>query len=240
MARLDGKVALVTGAARGQGEAIARRFVAECATVVLVDVLDDQGQAVADSLGPAARYVHLDVAEEADWRRVVDDTVQRFGRLDILVNTAAVHTKTPMLQMALADYQRIVAVNQVGCWLGMRTVAPSMAAGGGGAIVNTASTAGLKGMAGLSAYGSSKFAVRGLTRVAAIELAPENIRVNAVLPGPIVTEMATTKPEQLVGRQPITRLGRQDEVASLMVFLCSDESSYCTGTEVLIDGGSLA
>lgn len=237
MGRLEGAVALVSGAARGQGEAIARRFVAEGARVVLSDILDDRGAAVAGSLGDAARYLRLDVRREEDWAAGVQAALEAFGRLTVLVNNAGVHVKQPMDEMPLGDYLDVVATNQVGCWLGMRAVAPAMRAAGGGAIVNTGSIAGLRGMATRTAYCASKWAVRGMTRAAALELGPSGIRVNAVLPGAIDTAMATGGDHS---GQPVPRIGTVGEVAELMVFLASAESAFCTGADFVIDGGSSA
>jgi len=240
MGRLEGAVAVVTGGARGQGEAIARRFVAEGAKVVVADVLDDEGAAVAASLGDDALYVHLDVSSEQAWESALAAAVNRFGKVTTLVNNAGIHVQVPMLQMSLAQYQRVVDVNQTGCWLGMKAAAPHIEAAGGGAIVNTSSIAGVKGLEGRSAYGATKWAIRGMTRVAARELGPSGIRVNVVCPGAVNTVMSTDPSGSTARDLPIPRSGRVEEVASMMVFLCSDESSYCTGAEFIIDGGSVA
>lgn len=244
--RLAGKVALVTGAARGQGEAEARLFAAEGANVVLGDVLDDEGRRVAAAIGDAAVYCRHDVASEESWTRFVAAATERFGAPDVLVNNAGILRIAPIASMTLEEYRRVIEVNQFGCFLGMRAVVPSMAAKGGGAIVNIASTAGLQGIAGLGAYVSSKFAIRGLTKTAALELGPLNIRVNAICPGGIDTAMgrgddfgAVDTPDVFKG-MPIPRIGRPDEVARAALFFASDESSYCTGSELLVDGGMLA
>lgn len=237
MGRLAGAVALVTGAARGQGEGIARRFVAEGARVVLSDILDDQGKAVAASLGEGSRYLRLDVRREEDWATGVRSVVEEFGRLTVLINNAGVHVKQPMEEMPVDDYLDVMATNQLGCWLGMRAAAPAMRAAGGGVIVNTASIAGLRGLPTRTAYCASKWAVRGMTRAAAVELGPGGIRVNAVLPGAIDTAMAAGGDHS---GQPVPRIGQVEEVAELMVYLASPESAFCTGADFVIDGGSSA
>ncbi|MCO1579236.1 glucose 1-dehydrogenase [Crossiella sp. SN42] len=245
--RLDGKVALVTGAARGLGEAVARRFVAEGARVVLADIADDTGTVLAAELGSQARYRHLDVGSEDDWAGVVAETVADFGRIDVLVNNAAVLHFAPLAQTTLADYERVVRVNQVGCFLGMRSVIPVMTGARRGSIVNLSSVEGLAGMPTLSAYTATKFAIRGMTKVAALELAAQGVRVNSVHPGAMDTSMAG---EALGGIEldrgamgklvPMKRIGQPAEVANVVLFLASDESSYCTGGEFAADGGATA
>jgi len=246
MNRLDGKVVLITGGSRGQGEAEARMFVAEGAKVVIADVLDDAGKALAAELGDAAMYQHLDVTQEADWAAAVAATQKHFGKLDALINNAGVLRFGSIEELTLEKYRLVIEVNQVGCWLGMKAVLPALKAAGGGAIVNTSSVAGMEGVAGGSAYAASKFAVRGMTKVAALEFGRYNIRVNSVHPGGIDTEMA--RPPEFAGlddsgvykTMPLGRIGRPDEVAEMMVFLVSDQSSYSTGSEFIIDGGMLA
>jgi 3alpha(or 20beta)-hydroxysteroid dehydrogenase len=246
MGRLDGRVALITGAARGQGEAEAREFVAEGAKVVVGDVLDDLAAKVAADLGDDAISCHLDVTDPDEWRAAVDLAVSTFGRLDVLVNNAGILRLGMLENMPLEEYLAVINVNQVGCWLGMQAAVPALKAAGGGAIVNTSSTSGFVGTMGLSAYTASKFAVRGMTKCAAMELGPYNIRVNSVHPGGIDTEMvagpefAAVDKELVYGSLPVPRIGRPDEVAKLMVFLASDDASYCSGAEYLIDGGMLA
>jgi len=244
--RLDGKVAIVTGAARGQGAAIAQRFVAEGAGVVLADVLDEEGKVVAEEIGEAARYIHHDVTDESSWDEAVRTATSEFGKLDVLVNNAGILRWAPIHKHSLDDYMAVIRVNQVGCFLGMKAVTRAMRDAGGGSIVNTASTAGLEGMAGIIGYSASKFAVRGMTKTAAIEFGRWGIRVNAICPGGINTQMANPlgqSDEEIQAahkNNPIPRIGTPEEVASLMVFLASDESSYCTGTEFVIDGGYTA
>lgn len=245
--RLEGKVALVTGASRGQGEAEARLFVEEGARVVLGDVLDEEGEKLAASLGDAAHYLHHDVSDEASWSRFVAAARERFGRVDVLVNNAGVVHVAPLARTELDDYQRVIQINQVGCFLGMKHAAPAMGEAGGGSIVNVSSVAGIEGTPGMVAYVASKFAIRGMTKTAAIELGRLGIRVNSVHPGGIDTPMARSGGEQIKGggdpfyrRLPIPRIGRTDEAARLVLFLASDESSYCTGAEFVADGGMLA
>jgi len=244
MGKLDGKVALISGAARGQGEAQARLFAKEGAAVTLADVLDDDGERVAASIadtGGQAIYQHLDVRDEDGWRAAVQRTVDEFGALQILINNAGIFRFGRIEDLALDDYLEVIQINQVGVLLGMKAAIPALRAAGGGAIVNTSSTAGLIGFAGGAAYVASKWAVRGMTKVAALELGPDNIRVNSVHPGPIDTPMIAGL-SLGVGRnqQPIARVGTVDEVAKLMLFLASDDSSYCTGSEFVIDGGGVA
>ncbi|MET9504053.1 SDR family NAD(P)-dependent oxidoreductase [Streptomyces sp. NPDC006622] len=251
MGKLQGRVVLVTGAARGQGEQEARLFAEEGARVVVADVLDEQGAALAEEIG--ALYVHLDVGEEAQWRDAVAAAAQAYGRLDGLVNNAGILRFNALTDTPLDEFMQVVRVNQVGCFLGIRTVAPVLA--DGGTIVNTASYTGLTGMAAVGAYAASKHAIVGLTRVAALELAPRGIRVNAVCPGAIDTPMSnpaaldptadaeeTAKALDGLYRKlvPLGRIGRPQEVARLALFLTSDDSSYITGQPFVIDGGWLA
>jgi 3alpha(or 20beta)-hydroxysteroid dehydrogenase len=238
--RLAGKVALITGAARGQGAAAARAFVAEGARVVLADVRDEEGKALADELG--VTYRHLDVSEEDDWAAVVAET-----RFTVLVNNAGVLHFAPLADTSLADYERVIRINQIGTFLGMRAVVPGMIAAGGGSIVNTSSIEGLAAAPTLMAYTASKFAIRGMTKVAALELGDKGIRVNSVHPGMIDTRMLPTALGGIevdltrIGRRlPLRRVGRAEEIAGLLVFLAGDESSYCTGAEFVADGGATA
>ncbi|MEU2108911.1 glucose 1-dehydrogenase [Streptomyces sp. NPDC019507] len=245
MGKLDGRVLIVTGAARGQGEQEARLFSAEGARVVLADVLDDRGEAVAKEIG--GLYVHLDVGDEAGWAAAVTAAKDAFGRIDGLVNNAGILRFNELVSTPLEEFQEIVRVNQVGAFLGIKTVAPEIEAAGGGTIVNTASYTALTGMSYVGAYAATKHAILGLTRVAAIELAAKRIRVNAVCPGAVDTPMSNpdgADPDALDGlyRQlvPLGRVGQPEEVARLALFLSCDDSSYITGQPFVIDGGWLA
>ncbi|WP_026452978.1 glucose 1-dehydrogenase [Saccharomonospora iraqiensis] len=246
MGRLSGKVALITGAARGQGAAAARRFVDEGARVMVTDVTDDEGKDLAAGLGDAAGYEHLDVTDEAQWSAVVARTVAEFGSLDVLVNNAGLLHFAELEHTALADYERIVRVNQTGTFLGMRSVVEPMTAAGGGSIVNVSSVEGLAGMPLVSAYTASKFAIRGMTKVAALELGDKGIRVNSIHPGMIDTDMVRTAlggdvdASPAVVRLALKRMGRPEEIAAMAAFLACDDSSYCTGGEFPVDGGATA
>ena len=245
--RLSGKVALVTGAARGQGEAEARRFVAEGATVLLTDVADEAGTVVAADLGAAAAYEHLDVTDPRQWEKVIDAAVARWGRLYILVNNAGIGVVAPLDGLAPEEHQRVVDVNFNGVYYGMRAVAGPMRRQHSGAIVNVSSIDGLVGVLGMTSYSATKFAVTGMTRSAAIELGPAGIRVNSVHPGVINSPMVQEAPAEIRSRldalmamQPIARMGEPEEVAALVLFLASDEAAYITGAQFVIDGGHLA
>jgi 3alpha(or 20beta)-hydroxysteroid dehydrogenase len=205
--------------------------------VVLGDVLDEQGAEVASSLGGSALFAHLDVTSPEDWQAVVARAVGTFGKLTALVNNAGVHALGLIEEMALVEYERIIGVNQIGCWLGMKYAAPAIREAGGGAIVNISSTAGLAGMAGRSAYGATKWAIRGMSKSAALELGPSRIRVNCVLPGAVATSMMGDLGDEHFRSQPVPRAGLPEDVAQLVVFLASEESSYCTGAEFVLDGG---
>ena len=249
MGKLDGKVALISGGSRGQGEAQARLFAEEGASVALADVLDAEGGLVAESIndtGGDAGYFHLDVSEQSQWAATVDAVVERFGRLDILINNAGIVRSSLIEDSTLQEYLEVIRINQVGVWLGMRAAIKPMKEAGGGCIINTSSTAGLEGYPGLSAYVSSKFAVRGMTKVGAVELGQYGIRVNSVHPGPIDTPMIRD-PQLAGGGQPtearmnipIPRVGDAAEVAKMMLFIAAD-ATYSTGSEFVIDGGLTA
>ena len=247
MGRLDGKVALITGGARGMGKSHVRHFVAEGAQVVFGDVLDDWGEAVAAKLGEqACRYLHHDVTSEENWAAAVALTVEVFGRLDVLVNNAGVLQFASIADMPAADFRQVLEVNAVGCWLGMKAVIDPMTRAGGGSIVNISSIEGFTGAAGLSAYSASKFAIRGMTKVAAQELAQFGIRVNSVHPGGVLTRMivesagARSDGEAFIKSMPLGRFAEPVEISRLVAYLASDESSYSTGSEFVADGGLLA
>lgn len=238
--RLEGKVALITGAARGQGEAEARLFVAEGARVVLGDVRDELGEKVAASLGEAARYVHLDVAQESHWQRAVALAEAEFGRLDVLVNNAGiVGAYAPTEHCTLESYQQTIAVNQIGPFLGMKTAIPALRRAGGGSIVNVGSVAGLYGIPGLVAYGASKWALRGMTKSVALEVGKDRIRVNALHPGSVDTPMMDPNVDRslLTRGQALQRVAQPEEIANAALFLACDESAFITGTDLAADAG---
>ena len=249
MGRLDGKVALITGGARGMGKSHVRHFVAEGARVVFGDVRDDQGRYVAAGLGEqSCRYIHHDVTSEDDWAAAVALAAEAFGRLDVLVNNAGILTFAPIAEMTLSSFRRVLEVNAVGCWLGMKAVIGPMKRAGGGSIVNISSIEGFTGAAGLSAYSASKFAIRGMTKVAAQELAQFGIRVNSVHPGGVLTRMTLEQAgtaehvdgDAFLRSLPLARFAEPAEISRRVAYLASDESSYSTGSEFLADGGLLS
>ncbi len=245
MGRLDGKVALISGGARGQGAAEARRFVAEGAKVVIGDVLVDEGEAVAGELGHDGAFVQLDVTSESSWQEAVNETVDAFGSLSVLVNNAGVLGGfTPLAKTPLDDFMRVLNINLVGTFLGMRTAVPALRESGGGAIVNISSTAGMWGVPFGAGYTASKFGVRGITKTAALEFGHYGIRVNSVHPGGVATEMTAAVGDDgnsdYYKALPVARIGTVDDITNLVLFLASDESAYCTGTEFVIDGGMQA
>ncbi|MDH4143898.1 MAG: glucose 1-dehydrogenase [Acidimicrobiia bacterium] len=244
MGRLDGKVAVITGGARGQGADEGRLFAAEGATVVLTDVRDDEGGRTAAELG--VEYLHLDVTSEAEWQGVVDDVVARHGGIDVLVNHAGIWLGSKIVNTDVDQYMRLIDINQTGVFLGMRTVAAPMSAAGRGSIVNISSVAGHIGGPSQVAYSASKFAVRGMTKIAAKELGRYGVRVNSIHPGFIETEMLAELPAMQRGDQrrmlravPLGRMGESRDIANLALFLASEESGYCTGQEFVCDGGML-
>ena len=251
MGKLDGKVALISGAARGQGAAEVRTFAREGARVVFGDVADDDGRQVEAELqaaGQEVAYVHLDVSSEADWRQIVDETMRRFGRLDVLVNNAGITIpRVPIEVRSEEEWDRIMAVNAKGVFLGTKHAIPEMRKGGGGSIINISSVAGIGQSAHQEpAYAASKAAVRIFSKVTAAQCAQDNIRCNSVHPGPVDTDMlhsAMPDPEvlrQRLQRVPLRRMGSVDEIVAGVLFLASDDSSYMTGSELVIDGGALA
>ncbi len=246
MGQLDGKVAIITGAARGTGAATARAFVAEGASVVVADILDDLGTAFAGELGVAAMYTHLDVTSEADWAAAVALTIDRFGPPDVLVNNAGVLVVKAVEDTTLDDFTKVVQVNQIGAFLGIKAVIGPMRAAGSGSIVNISSTDGLGGGNARTAYCSSKWGLRGLTKAAALELGQAGIRVNAVCPGGGSAEMVGPwipegfDPSPMFAQTALKRPCELDELAAVIVFLASDASSFCSGADFAVDGGYTA
>ena len=244
--RLQNKVALITGGARGQGAAEVELFAAEGAQVVIADVLDADGADNADRIGPAASYRHLDVTDEDAWHALVAEIVEQHGRLDALVNNAGIYRNAPIVEMTQDVYRQVIEINQIGVWLGMKAVGPQMIAQQSGSVVNISSTAGFRGGPGSVAYTASKFAVRGMTKVAAREWGRYNVRVNSIHPGPIDTMMLHQVPgfeadsERFLRNTPLRRAADPSEVACLALYLASDESSFSTGSEFVVDGGGLA
>ncbi|WP_372748651.1 glucose 1-dehydrogenase [Litorivivens sp.] len=244
MGRLDGKVAIITGAARGMGETTARLFAKEGAQVVIGDVLDKEGQAVADSIGEQAHYLHLDVTSEADWQKAVA-LASSLGSYNVLVNNAAILYYAAITEATPDDYLKVIRVNQLGPYIGIRESFAAMKAAGGGSIINISSIDGLQSKNGLSAYSSTKWALRGLTKSAALEYGPHNIRVNTVHPGGVFTAMHAagdkTEPNDddnaFYVNHPLPRVGLPIEIANMSLYLASDDSSYSTGSEFIVDGG---
>lgn len=242
MGKLNGKVAVITGAARGQGEATARLFAEEGARVAVVDLLPE-GAKVAADIGPNAFYANFDVSDQAAWQDFSVDILGHWGRVDILVNNAAIVHAAGLLDLETEDFRRVLDVNLLGAWNGIRTLGAHMAAQGSGSIVNVHSIGALIGLNGLGAYVASKWALRGLSKTAALELAHRGVRVNGIFPGAIASPMAGLEEEppevtaqRFVG-QPIARIGEPLEVAKASLFLASDDSSFMCGAELVIDGG---
>jgi 3alpha(or 20beta)-hydroxysteroid dehydrogenase len=243
MGRLSGKVAIVTGGARGMGAATSRLFAAEGAKVAITDVLEEEGKALAAELGDAARFYRHDVTSEAAWAEVVEQAEADLGPVDVLVNNAGILMFKSLLATTLEEYERVLRVNLVGEFLGIKAVAPGMIARGKGSIVNISSVDGMKGANGLCAYASSKWGVRGLTKVAAMELGHRGIRVNSVHPGGVDTVMtnfdnsARDKVNERFTNIPLQRVSGPEEVAAASLFLASDDASYLAGAEIVVDGG---
>jgi 3alpha(or 20beta)-hydroxysteroid dehydrogenase len=242
MGQLDGKVAIITGGARGQGEAEARLFHAEGASVVIADVLDEPGQEVAASLGERAVYVHLDVSDQEQWATAVQVAVERFGGVDALINNAAIFWTKPLMEETVEGLDKLWSVNLRGPFLGIQAVHAQMQARGGGSVVNIASTASLTGYPTMVAYSTAKWGLRGLTRVAASELAADRIRVNCIAPGGVDTAMARKAgagDDDRPAGNLMARIADPSEIATIAVFLASEASSFMTGSDVVADGGGL-
>ena len=247
--RLEGKVALITGGSRGQGATEAELFVKEGARVVVADILEPEGNAVVAQIreaGGEASFIRLDVTSEDDWQDAVEFTLNTYGRLDILINNAAIYKRTPIVQTGLDEWNQIMDINSTGVFLGTKHAVPAMQESGGGSIINISSTAGLVGSERGSAYGASKGSVRLFTKYTAIQHAGDGIRANSIHPGPIDTEMIKeniSTPEDRAeseARVPLGRIGTVMDVAYGALFLASDESSFMTGAELVIDGGVTA
>jgi 3alpha(or 20beta)-hydroxysteroid dehydrogenase len=243
MGRLSGKVAIITGGARGMGAATSRRFAAEGAKVAIADVLDEAGAALAAELGDMVRFYRLDVTSEQAWADVVSKVEADLGPADVLVNNAGILLFKTLLDTTLEDYEKVLKVNLVGEFLGIKAVAPGMVARGKGSIINISSVDGMKGANGLAAYASSKWGVRGLTKVAAMELGHQGVRVNSVHPGGVDTAMTNYDDSERdevnlrFKNIPAQRVAGPEEVAAASLFLASDESSYMFGAEIVVDGG---
>jgi 3alpha(or 20beta)-hydroxysteroid dehydrogenase len=245
MPRLDGKVAIVTGGAQGQGAAISAAFVAEGARVVIADVADEPGELLAKELGDAAWFRHHDVSDEASWIALVEETNERFGPVSVLANNAGLLRFGEIATASIDDVELMWRVNQMGVFLGMRAVVPTMKAQRAGSIINASSVEGLAGMAGCTAYAATKWAIRGMTKCAAMELGGKGIRVNSVHPGMIDTPMTRVHGgdaamEFGASKVPMRRVGTPADIAPVYVFLASDESGYMNGAELAVDGGVTA
>lgn len=243
MARLSNKVAIITGGAQGMGASHVRQFVNEGAKVVFTDIKEDLGQKLAAELGPNVKFIRHDVTKADEWNRVVSEVEKTFGAVQILVNNAGISMNKSLLEITEEEYRKIIEINQVSVFLGIKTVVPLMQKSGGGSIINISSLNGLVG--GAIGYTDSKFAVRGMKKAAALQLAPLGIRVNSVHPGIIETPMVTEGDSYEIIKEyakqvPLGRIAQPEEVANLVVYLASDESSYSTGSEFIVDGGLTA
>ena len=237
MGRFDGRVAIVTGGSRGMGASHVRGLVEEGASVLAADVLDEEGHELADQLGPAARFAHLDVTNEMQWQAAVRHAEEWAGPIDVLVNNAGIIIYGGVEDQEPSAFQRMIEVNLLGTFLGMHTVLPSMRRRRRGAIVNIASVSGLIGFSGGIGYAASKFGIRGLTKAAALDMAGTGVRINCVHPGTIRSPMSDSAVDDLFVNLPVPRRGEPEEVTRLVMFLASDEASYCTGAEYVVDGG---
>lgn len=243
MARLDGKVAIISGAAQGMGAATARLFAEAGAKVVLGDIAEEQGRALAGEIGEAAIFQRLDVREEGDWESIVALATKHFGKLDLLVNNAAITHFGAAEELRKEDAERVLGINVIGTMMGIKHAAPMIKANGGGVIVNISSVDGLRGCNGLLAYTASKWAVRGMTKALAYEFGPSGIRVVSIHPGGVNTAMGNPAGEtgealnRHYRRVPLQRIGEPEEIARTTLFVCSDEASYISGAEIAVDGG---
>jgi 3alpha(or 20beta)-hydroxysteroid dehydrogenase len=246
MGKFDGKVVLITGGARGMGAAHARAFVKEGTSVAISDILVEEGEKLAAELGEQVKFYHHDVTNQAEWEAVVDDIENTFGPIHVLVNNAGIVLMKSILDMSEEEYRKVIDINQVSVFLGMKSVLPSMRKTKDGSIINISSLAGFRGSSrGSVAYSASKFALRGMTKAVALEMASEGIRVNTVHPGLILTPMTVQKGaeeiiEHLSKGIPMKRAAQPEEVSKLVMFLASSDSSFSTGSEYILDGGQLA
>lgn len=238
MGRLSGKIALISGGARGMGESHARMFVAEGAKVVIGDILVEDGERLARELGDSAVFIHLDVTCYESWQSAVELAQKTFGGLNVLVNNAGIINFGPLTEYSIDDWKKIIDVNLTGQFLGVKAATPLLVDSAPSSIINVSSTAGFQGISALHGYTASKFGVRGLTKSVALELASQDVRANSVHPGTVSTPMNAGL--DVADFNPMRRMGRVEEVSKLLIYLASDESSFTTGTEFLIDGGELA
>jgi len=238
MADFNGTVALISGGARGMGASHAKALVSQGAKVVIGDILQEDGQALAQELGAAGHFVHLDVTDENAWQAAVSAAEDTFGAVNLLINNAGIVTYGTVADMDLATFKRTIDINLIGVFLGMHAAVPSLRKAGGGTIINISSTAGMMGYAQIGAYVASKWAVRGLTKTAAMELGKDNIRVVSIHPGPIRTPMTQGMGDEMTQTQPISRFGEPQEVTEMVLFLAKN-ATYSTGSEFIIDGGAL-
>lgn len=238
MSDFNGTVALISGGARGMGASHAKALVSQGAKVVIGDILAEEGQALAQELGDAGYFVHLDVTDENAWQAAVTAAEDAFGAVNLLINNAGIVTYGTVADMDLATFRRTIDINLIGVFLGMHAAVPSLRKAGGGTIINISSTAGMMGYAQIGAYVASKWAVRGLTKTAAMELGKDNIRVVSIHPGPIRTPMTQGMDDEMTQTQPISRFGEPQEVTEMVLFLAKN-ATYSTGSEFIIDGGAL-